>query len=77
MSAALLRDVNEKLAIMPTVQSSNDHVIKLHPCCTKIAKSEKIILFRTLWVIDFYVELSMMYTPRSDVYPVLQNAVEL
>ena len=46
--------MSNKLAI--TVQSSYDHAVKLR-CCIKIGKSQMIILFRTLWVIDFYVEL--------------------
>ena len=50
LKAALPRNVNEKLAI--NIQSSYDHAIKLQ-CCTKIGKSEKIMLFRTQWAIDF------------------------
>src|SRR6218665_3821800 len=73
LKAALPRNVNEKLAI--TVQSSYDHVVNLQ-CCTKIGRSVKIILFRTLWTIHFYVQLYVV-TPKSDTYPVLENAVEL
>src|SRR6218665_3480956 len=41
LKAALPRGVIEKLAI--TVQSSYDHAVMLH-CCTKIGKSENMIL---------------------------------
>src|SRR6218665_3941206 len=41
LKAALPRDVNEKLAII--VYCSYEHAVKLQ-CCTKIGKSEKIIL---------------------------------
>ena len=61
LKAALPRDVNEKLTI--TVQSSYDHAVKLQ-CCIKIGKSEKIILFRTQWAIDFYVELYFASTDK-------------
>ena len=59
LKAALPRNVNEKLAI--TVQNSYDHAVKLQ-CCTKIGKSEKVILIWALWAIDFYVELYVVYT---------------
>jgi len=52
---------NEKLAM--TVQNSYDHAVKLQ-CCTKIGKSEKIILFRTLWAIDFEVELYILFNEK-------------
>jgi len=45
-----------------TVQISYDHAVKLQ-CCIKIGKSEKIILFVTLWAID-YVELCVVYTKK-------------
>src|SRR6218665_129283 len=61
LKAALPRDFNEKLTI--TVQSSYDHAVSLQ-CCTKIGKSEKIILFRTQWAIDFYVELYFASTDK-------------
>ena len=50
-----------KLAII--VQSSYDHAVKLQ-CCTKIGKREKIILSRTLWSIDFYVEFYVVYNKK-------------
>ena len=47
-----------------------DHAVNLQ-CCIKIGKSEKIILFGTLWAIDLglYVLSSALCTPKSDVYP--------
>ena len=59
LKVVLPGDVKKKLAI--TVQSSYDHAVKLW-CCIKIGKSQEIILFRTLWAIDFYVELYVVYT---------------
>jgi len=53
--------MSKKLAI--TVQSSYDHAVKLR-CCMKMGKRQKIILFRTLWAIDFYVELYVVYTKK-------------
>jgi len=61
LKSALSSDVNEKLAI--TIQSSYDHAVKLQ-CCTKISKSRKKILFRTMWAIDFYVELYVVHTKK-------------
>ena len=47
-----------------TVQISYDHAVKLQ-CCIKIGKSEKIILFGTLWAIDlYYVEHCVVYTKK-------------
>ena len=60
LKVVLPRDI-KKLAI--TVQSAYDHSVKLR-CCIKIGKSQKIILFRTLWAIDFYVELYVVYTKK-------------
>ena len=53
-----------------TVQISYDHAVKLQ-CCIKIGKSEKIILFGTLWAIDLYMYMlsSALCTPKSDAYP--------
>ena len=53
-----------------TVQISCDHAVKLQ-CCIKIGKSEKIILFGTLWAIDLYMLSSALCrpTPKSDAYP--------
>jgi len=51
---ALQRYIDEKLAI--TVQSRPIvHTITPlgYKCCTKIDKSEKTILFRSLWAKDF------------------------
>src|SRR6218665_1512152 len=70
LKAVLPRDDNEKLKI--NVQSLYDCSVKLH-CCIKIGKSEMIILFRTLWTINFYDELYIVYT-KSFAYRVLQNA---
>ena len=53
--------MSKKLAI--TVQSSYDHAVKLL-CCIKIGKGQKIIVFRTLWAIYFYVELYVLYTKK-------------
>ena len=52
-----------------TVQISYDHAVKLQ-CCIKIGKSEKIVLFGTLWAIDFYnyVEHCVVYTKKLRMY---------
>src|SRR6218665_860914 len=65
LKVTLPRDVRKNLAI--TVQSSYNNAVKLQ-CCIKIGKSEKIILFRTLWAIDFYVELYVAYTKKWRIY---------
>src|SRR6218665_2237199 len=48
-----------------TVQISYDHAVKLQ-YCIKIGKSEKIILFGTLWAIDLYMLSTALCTPKSD-----------
>src|SRR6218665_2676784 len=61
LKAVLPRDVNETLAI--TIKGAYDHAVKLQ-CCTKIGKSEKIMLFSNLWAINFYVELYFVYSKK-------------
>ena len=51
-----------------TFQISYDHAVKLQ-CCNKIGKSEKIILFGTLWAIDLYMLSPALCTPKIDTYP--------
>ena len=51
-----------------TVQTSYDHAVKLQ-CCIKIGKSEKIILFGTLWAIDLFMLSSALCTPKGDAFP--------
>jgi len=60
-NAAKCPAMSNKLEI--TVQSSYNHAVKLR-CCIKIGKSQKTILFRTLWAIDVYVELYDVYTKK-------------
>ena len=58
-SARLMEPLIELHVDDETVQISYDHAVKLQ-CSIKIGKSDKIILFRTLWATDFYVELCVV-----------------